>query len=313
MFIRKSVFHLCFTFLFLQFYLYAGQEEKGVNLSPFAVLEIDLSQSFAEHDKTGSGEVGRLEAGVIASVGDKVEAGLSIQLVDQTAIELLETWFTFKPVEALSLGAGHVTMPFGEYATNLFSDPLVLGGFESDSVLIPGAETIAPGLLAGFDLHGFSAMVGVYNSSCTERLEAFGIKLGYYFKEIVAVNSSLRLEPYSKIDLDASLFFSPIRFVALIGEIYTALSDDHSDKSFFGIHTEIDIIPIEKLTIPIRFGQILDDLEEGTGCIDLAGGARFQLNDHITFGTEFKSYAKIVKGKRGGFDDLVVRISFGIE
>ena len=119
-----------FLFLLILFISYTDSEqdqenETGVDLAPSAVLEVDVLQSFTDDDKTGSAEVGRLETGIEATVGEKVEAGIYLELGDDNAVGLLETWFTFRPVEVLSLTAGQLTMPFGENATELFTDPLV--------------------------------------------------------------------------------------------------------------------------------------------------------------------------------------------
>ena len=311
---QNKMLGLFFIFMFFVSFIYSESEkEGGVDLSPSAVLEVDVLQSFADDDKTGRSEVGRLEAGIEAAAGEKVEAGLFIELGEDNAIALLETWFTFKPVEELSLTAGQMTMPFGEYATELFTDPLVLCGYEDDSVGISGAETIFPGFIVGVDVSGFYAMAGVYNASYSERFEAFCVKLGYAFKEIVSANASVRFEPYSKIDLDVSLSVTPVSFFALIGEVYTGLNDGESDNRLLGIHTELDIMPIEELIIPIRFGRLVDNREKGSGNLQLAGGAKYSLNEHVFFGIEFNSNAIITDGEIGHFDNIGVRFGFGIE
>lgn len=312
MILKKSLSGLFFILILFISYTYS-EEDNGVDLAPSAVLEVDVLQSVADDDKIGTAEVGRLETGIEAAVGDKVETALFLELGDDNAISLLETWFTFKPVEALSLTAGHLTMPFGEYATELFTDPLLMCGYEDDSIGIMGAETIFPGFITGVDVSGFSAIAGVYNASFSERFEAFAVKLGYAFKEIASANASVRFEPYSKIDLDVSLSISPVPFFAVVGELYTGLNDDQSDDRLLGIHTELDIIPVEQLIIPIRFGRLVDNREEGCGNLQLAGGAKYALNDHVFFGIEINSNAVISNGETGDFDNVGFRFGFGIE
>ena len=170
--------------LFVSFTYAEEEKKKAVELAPSGVLEIDILQSFAEDDKSGSAEVGRLETGIEASVGEKVEAGLFLELGDDDIIGLLETWFTFKPVEVLSLTAGQLTMPFGEYATELMTDPLVMSGYEDDGIEIAGAETIFPGFIAGLELESFFIAAAAYNASHSDRLEAFAVKTGFSIKEI---------------------------------------------------------------------------------------------------------------------------------
>lgn len=312
---QNKLLGLLFVFMLFVSFTYSESEKgSGVDLAPSAVLEVDVLQSFAEDDKTGSTEIGRLETGIEAAVGGKVEAGLFVELGNDDVIGLLETWFTFKPVEVLSLTAGQLTMPFGEYATELFTDPLVMCGYEDeDSIVIPGAETIFPGFIAGVDVSGFYAMAGVYNASYSERFEAFCVKLGYAFKDIVSAGASVRFEPSSKIDLDVSLSVTPVSFFTVIGEVYTGLNDGESDNRLLGIHGELDIIPVEELIIPLRFGRLVDNREKGSGDMQLAGGARYLLNDHITFGIEFNSNALISNGEIGHFDNIGVRFGFGIE
>ena len=314
MFLKKNLSGLFFILILFISYTYSEQDkENGVELVPSAVLEVDVLQSIADDDKTGTAEVGRLEAGMEAVAGEKVEAGLFIELGDDNAISLLETWFTFRPVEVFSLTAGQMTMPFGEYATELFTDPLVLCGYEGDSLCISGAETIFPGFIAGVDVSGFYAMAGVYNASFSERFEAFALKLGYAFKEIASANASVRFEPYSKIDLDVFLSITPVSFLAVMGELYTGLNDGDSDNRILGIHTELDIIPIEELIIPIRFGRLVDNREKGSGDLQLAGGAKYVLNDHVFFGIEINSHVEISEGETGHFDNVGFRFGFGIE
>ena len=314
MILKKSLSGILFVFILFISYTYSEQDrESGVELAPSAVLEVDILQSVADDDKTGIAEVGRLETGIEAAAGEKVEAGLFIELGDDNAVGLLETWFTFKPVEVLSLTAGQLTMPFGEYATELFTDPLVLCGYEDDSIVISGAETIFPGFIAGVDASGFYAMAGVYNASYSERFEAFALKLGYAFKEIASANASVRFEPYSKIDLDVSLYITPVSFLAVMGELYTGLNDAESDNRLLGIHTELDIMPIEELIIPFRFGRIVDNREKGSGGLQLAGGAKYILNDHVFFGIEINSNVEISDGETGHFDNVGFRFGFGIE
>ncbi len=310
----KRVLNFLIGIIILTSNNFAETEKKiGIDLAPSALVEIDVLQSFADNDKTGSAALGRFEAGIEAAAGEKVDAGVYIELGNEYAINLLETWFTFKPVEVLSLTAGHVTMPFGEYRTELFTDPLVLCGFVDDSIVIPGAEIIATGFKTGIDINGFFTMAGVYNSPYTNRFEAFGVKLGYYFKEIIFLSASGRFEPYSKIDLDVSLYSRPIPFFAVIGEVYTGLKNGDNENRLIGIHTELEIIPIEKLTIPVRFGQMVDNSNKGTGYMQLASGARYLFNKHITFGIEFNSTAKIVNGETGSFDNLGIRFAFSVE
>lgn len=300
--------------LFVSFTYSEPEKENGIELTPSAVLEVDVLQSFSDDDKTGSSEVGRLETGMEAAVGEKVEAGLFVELGEDNAIGLLETWFTFRPVEALSLTAGRLTMPFGEYATELFTDPLVMCGYEDEgSIGIPGAETIFPGFIAGVDVSGFHAMAGVYNASFSERFEAFCVKLGYAFKDIVSAGASARFEPSSKVDLDVSLSVTPVSFFTVIGEVYTGLNDGESDNRLLGIHTELDIMPVEQLIIPLRFGRMVNNREKGSGSMQLAGGARYLFNDHITFGIEFNSNAEITDGETGDFENIGIRFGFGIE
>jgi len=290
------------------------EKENKVELAPSAVLEIDILLSFADDDKSGSAAIGRLEAGIEAAVGEKVEAGLFIELGDEDVIGLLETWFTFKPVDFLSLTAGQLTMPFGEYATELQTDPFVMCGCEIDSSNeIPGAETIFPGFIAGVEIAGFSAAVGAYNSSYSELLEAFTVKMGYSFKEIVYAGVSTRFETGKKIDLDVNLTLSPWSFLALIGEVYTGLNDEGSDSKLLGIHSELDIMPIDPLLIAVRFGRLVDNSKEGSGGMQLGGCVKYSVNDHITFGLEVNGSAVIIDGETGSFDDLGVRIGFGIE
>lgn len=296
-------------------FIYAELEKgNNVELAPSAVLEIDILQSFADDDKSGSAGIGRLEAGIEAAVGEKVEAGLFVELGDEDVIGLLETWFTFKPVEVLSLTAGQLTMPFGEYATELQTDPFVMCGCAIDSSNeIPGAETIFPGFIAGIDRAGFSASVGAYNSSYSERLEAFAMKMGYSFKEILSAGVSTRFETGKKIDLDVNLTLCPWSFLALIGEIYTGLNDEKSDRKPLGIHSELDIMPVDPLLIAVRFGRLVDNSKKGSGGMQLGGCVKYSVNDHVTFGLEVNGNAVIIDGETGSFDNLGVRIGFGIE
>ena len=314
MLLKRNFLGILMIFMIEVSFSYAETEkENGVDLTPSAVLEIDILQSFTDDDKTGSAEVGRLEAGMEAAAGEKVEAGLFLELGDDNMIALLETWFTFKPIEALSFTAGQMTMPFGEYATELFTDPLVLCGYEDDSIGICGAETIFPGFIAGVDVSGFYAMAGVYNASFSERFEAFCVKLGYAFKDVVSANASVRFEPYSKTDLDVSLSVTPVSFLAVMGEVHTGLNDGESDNRLLGMHAELDIIPVEELIIPLRFGRLVDNREKGSGNIQLAGGAKYILNDHVFFGIEINSNAVILNGETGDFDNIGFRFDFGIE
>ena len=61
------------------------------------------------------------------------------------------------------------------------------------------------GIVAKFLEKSGCDMAGVYNASYSERFEAFCVKLGYAFKDIVSAGASVRFEPSSKIDLDVSL------------------------------------------------------------------------------------------------------------
>lgn len=293
---------------------YSQAENKNVlELAPSGVLEVDILQSLAEDDKSGSAGVGRLETGIEASAGDKVEAALFLELGDDNAIGLLETWFTFKPVEVLSLTAGQLTMPFGEYATQLMTDPLLMSGYAIDSTAeVAGAETIFPGFIAGVEIAGFSAAFAAYNSSYTERFEAFAAKIVYSLKENFSAGVSSRFEASKKIDIDANLSLSPWSFLALIGEVYIGLNDEESDNKLLGIHSELDVMPVNPLVLAVRFGRLVDNNAEGTGCLQLSGGAKYSVNDHITFGIEANLNAEIVDGKAGNLDKFLLRIGCSI-
>jgi hypothetical protein len=288
--------------------------KKALALAPSGVLEIDVLQSFAEDDKSGSAAVGRLEAGVETSIGEKVDAGLFLELGDEDVIGPLETWFTFNPVEILSLTAGQLTMPFGEYATELMTDPLVMCGYEIDSITeISGAETIFPGCIVCVEIAGFSGAAGVYNSSYSEHFEACAVKMGYSFKEMVSAGIASRFDTGKKIDLDVNLTISPWPFLALLGEVYTGLNDEKSDNRLLGIHSELDIMPLEPLVIAVRFGRLVDNQKEGAGGIQLGGCVKYSVSDHITFGIEANGNATISGGETGSWDDLAFRIGCSIE
>ena len=317
---RNFVCVLVIAIMFVSFtYAEAEKEKAGtekeevVELAPSGVLEIDILQSFAEDDKSGSAEVGRLETGVEAAIGEKVEAGLFVELGDEDVIGLLETWFTFKPVEVLSLTAGQLTMPFGEYATELMTDPLVMSGYEDDSIEIAGAETIFPGFIAGLESESFFIAAAAYNASHSERLEAFAVKTGFSIKEIVSSGASIRIEPFSIIDLDVNLAVTPVPFIAIIGELYTGIKNGDDGNKLLGIHSELDIMPVDPLVIAVRFGRLVDNNKDGSGGIQLGGCVKYSVNDHITFGIEANGNAEISGGETGSWDGLVVRIGCSIE
>ncbi len=305
---------LFFSFIYADDDKSDTENKKTLGFAPSGVLEIDILQSFAEEDKTGCAGVGRLETGVEVDVGDKVNAGLFLELGDEDVTGLLETWFTFKPAAFLSLTAGQLTMPFGEYATECMTDPLVMSGYTIDSTAdIPGAETIFPGCIAGVEIAGFTGAVGVYNSSYSQRLEACAVKLAYAYKEIVSAGISSRFETNKKIDLDAGLTINPWPFLALLGELYTGLNDEENDNRLLGIHSELDITPVEPLIIALRFGRLVDHNKDGSGSIQLGGCIKYVLNDHFTFGIEANGNAAIDDGETGGWDDLVMRLGCSVE
>lgn len=290
-----------------------AEKEKVVELAPSGVLEVDILQSFAEGDKSGSSEVGRLETGVEATAGEKVEAGLFLELGDEDVMGLLETWFTFKPVDVLSLTAGQLTMPFGEYATELMTDPLVMCGYEDGDIEIAGVETIFPGFITSLELEGFFIAAAAYNASYSERLEAFAAKTGFSFKEIVSSSVSIRIEPSSIIDLDVNLAVTPVSFIAIIGELYTGIKNGDDGNKLLGIHSELDIMPAEPLVISLRFGRLTDHNKDGSGSIQIGGCVKYSLNDHITFGIEAHGNADIEDDETGGWDHLVLRLGCSVE
>lgn len=315
---RNFVCALLITIMFVSFtYAEAEKEkagtEKVVELAPSGVLEVDILQSFAEDDKSGRAEIGRLETGVEAAIGEKVEAGLFVELGDEDVIGLLETWFTFKPVEVLSLTAGQLTMPFGEYATELMTDPLVMSGYEDGSIEVAGAETIFPGFIAGLESESFFIAAAAYNASHSERLEAFAVKTGFSIKEIVSSGASIRIEPFSIIDLDVNLAVTPVPFIVIIGELYTGIKNGDDGNKLLGIHSELDIMPVDPLVIAFRFGRLVNNNKDGSGGIQLGGCVKYSVNDHITFGIEANGNAEISGGETGSWDGLVIRVGCSIE
>ena len=130
---------------------------------------------------------------------------------------------------------------------------------------------------------------------------------------MVYVGISSRFETSRKIDLDVNLSLSPLPFLALIGEVYTGLKDEESDNKLLGIHSELDIMPIDPLVLAARFGRLVDHNKDGSGGIQLGGCVKYSVNDHITFGIEANGNAEIDGGEIGGWDDLVFRIGCSIE
>ncbi len=290
-----------------------SEKDNTLSLAPSGILEIDVMQSFNKDNKSGSAAIGRLETGIEASVGKKVETGLFLELQDENKIGLLETWFTFIPFKPTSLTIGQLTMPFGEYKTELLTDPLVMCGYEGDSVEILGAETICPGFIVGFNRNGFSSLAAYYNSLYSGLFEAFTVKLGYTFKDIVSTGASFRFESGSKIGFSANFSTTPIKHLTIIGEFYTGLNNGKSNNKLLGIHNEINILPTDPLVIVGRFGWLVDSKDQNFGAIQIAGGTKYVFKEHMTIGLEINAWNSIVNNKTQGFNNFGLRIGFCIE
>ncbi len=204
-------------------------------------------------------------------------------------------------------------MPFGEYKTELLTNPLVMSGYESDSAVILGAETICPGFICGFNRNGFSALTAAYNFLNSGFLEAFTVKLGYAFKEIVSAGTSFRFESGSKIDFTVNFSLTPMKHLTIIGEFYTGLKNGKSNNKILGIHNEINIIPTDPLVVVGRFGWLVDSKDRNFGAIQIAGGTKYFFNDHVTIGLEINAKNSIVDNKTQGFNNIGIRIGCCIE
>ena len=125
--------------------------------------------------------------------------------------------------------------------------------------------------------------------------------------------ASIRIEPFSIIDLDINLAVTPVPFIAIIGELYTSIKNGDDGNKLLGIHSEFDIMPVDPLVIAVRFGRLVDNKKEGSGGIQLGGCVKYSVNDHITFGIETNGNAEISGGETGSWDDLAFRIGCSIE
>lgn len=147
------------------------------NIEIAGLIEVEASDlSPYEGDSESDVVLATAELGLRSQVNDWVEAGISfLYEQDETDLEVDTAYLTLgnADVSPLFLTAGQVYVPFGNYETNLVSDPLTLDIGEA-------RETA---LQLGFEQSGFSGSLYVFNGDNDikgkDRIEGWGANLGF--------------------------------------------------------------------------------------------------------------------------------------
>ena len=173
------------------------------------LIEVEAFHESGDEVETATGmEVGKVELGAAAEIGDWASAEILLAMDDGVVVDTAVV--TLAPEEMpLSLTVGRQVVPFGVYESTLVSTPLTkaLGETAGDSVV------------AGFESGGvtFSGYLfdGENDRSGEARVENFGASVGY----------TLEREPYS-----LSFNVSVIDDIGETGEINGVLGDRDEDK-----------------------------------------------------------------------------------
>ncbi|MET0065391.1 MAG: LbtU family siderophore porin [Candidatus Thiodiazotropha sp.] len=139
------------------------------------VVEVEAQQIAPdEGDNSSDLYLATLELGIAAQVNDWTSAEIVLLYeddgthsgeiaVDSGIIHIAD------PEAAWYLLAGQTALPFGDFSTNLVSDPLTLDA----------SETYDVALQAGYELSGFSFAIYVFKGDQQEEINNGGMRLGY--------------------------------------------------------------------------------------------------------------------------------------
>jgi hypothetical protein len=151
----------------------AGLGGAPVQASEVAIsglVEAELGITDGDTDVTAA----TVELGVDAKLADNVDAHVKLLFEeDDTALEVDEATISYGFGEGMSLTAGRQYVPFGNFETNLVSDPLTLDL----------AETRESALKLGFESGGLYGSVYTFNGDSdaagATKVQQFGAQLGF--------------------------------------------------------------------------------------------------------------------------------------
>jgi len=235
----------------------AQKINKYVTFSGAIEVEASAAEDFAGADSSGF-ELATVELGFDAQVTDWASGHILVLYEEggDDDVVIDEGYITLGNMEQfpLYLTAGRMYVPFGNFESNMISDPLTL----------EIAETQETALQVGFEASGAYGSVFAFNGDTNEggddsQIEQFGANLGYTYEQegfsldvgISYMNSmgdsdglSGILEEEDMLDVDyvdgfGAYAIANVGPISLIGEYITALDDfgdeDNSQPMSFNV------------------------------------------------------------------------------
>lgn len=144
----------------------AEDVKKTSNTTISGAIEIEAGFS----DGTSDISLATVEVGIDHSMGKKAEAHL-LFLYDEDKIIVDEATMTVNPLKNISITAGRMYVPFGQFDSNMLSDPLTLGLGETQE------DAVQLGLSSG----NFSSSLYLFkdDSDGSEKIDDYGLTVGY--------------------------------------------------------------------------------------------------------------------------------------
>jgi len=151
---------------------FAQVHAADVELS--GVVEVEAGLTKAEDNTESDAALATVEIGIDGTVAEGVDVHvLLLHEEDDTALEIDEGTITLSNlVGPLNLTAGQMYVPFGNFESNMISDPLTL----------EVGETRESVLSLGYDAHGVYGSLFMFNGnseSSNDNSSDFGLNVGY--------------------------------------------------------------------------------------------------------------------------------------
>ncbi len=293
----RSVYVLC-IFITVASVLYSADTSLEVQVEEKYKLEIfhslliqtEFNQTLAKDDKSNGAKVAKIESGLGFSIDDMVRTMVMVEKVEENAVAFLEGSLLYQPVEFLGITAGLFCMPFGELATEMLTDPVILAE----------VETIEPGIMTAFDKNGWYVSAALFNSVVSGHLDAFAVKLKYFFKDIASVGISSRIEDYKQVDLDVGFSLTPLSNIKLLGEIYLRVAGGGVfNYDPFGFLIELDLLPEGPFIFGAKYEQLADRVGSRSGINEIIALVKYGITDLLGVGIQGVFTSNFENGERG--------------